>query len=152
MINWKKPKRPIFGVKFWLSNFCYVHFLSNLNPIWEKCVWKIEFCLFCLVNLNQHSTRGCFFNHKTRDRKHTYRSMLFWNMVENKVETKFEHYIKTSSKTISSHGRAQFVTWSSTRLNAKLKDVENFIKMSSKKSSKNNFWVQILSDYLLLAT
>ena len=39
-----------------LSNFCPLHFLSNLNPIWEKCVWKFKFCSFCPDNLNQHCT------------------------------------------------------------------------------------------------
>ena len=70
MINWKKPKWPIFGVKFllrisekkWhpinsgeiLSNFCPIYFLSNLDPIWEKRVWKFRFCSFHPDNLNQH--------------------------------------------------------------------------------------------------
>ena len=43
-----------------LSNFCSLHFLSNLNPIWEKRVWKFKFCSFCPDNLNQHCISGKF--------------------------------------------------------------------------------------------
>ena len=37
-----------------LSNFCSLHFLSNLNPIWEKRVCKFKFCSFYPDYLNQH--------------------------------------------------------------------------------------------------
>ena len=36
------------------ATFCSLHFLSNLNPIWEKRVWKLKFCSFCPDSLNQH--------------------------------------------------------------------------------------------------
>ena len=60
-----------FGVKFllWISekkwhhiisgeiliNFCFDHFLCNLNPIWEKRVWKFKF-FFRFVRINQHGS------------------------------------------------------------------------------------------------
>ena len=55
LVEYFREKINIYSREI-LSNFCSVHFLSNLNPIWEKRVWEIKFCTFCPINLNQYCT------------------------------------------------------------------------------------------------
>ena len=93
-----------------LSNFFSVPFLSNLNPIWEKRVWKFKFCSFLPDHLNQRcicvqllwivckkdiffknhhfsflDTRGIIFARVSNDTKENYQNQwFFWLCMSSK--------------------------------------------------------------------